>query len=125
MCIRDSAEGVARHGVGARVDLSAVASEAGLDGAAVLFSESAARVLVAVRPEHREAFDALVAEHGVPAVTLGTTTSGDALRVVTGAGEVTLTASEISQARGRTFAELTAGGGQEIAEAEVAEAHGH
>ena len=64
---------------------------------------------VAVAPEHRGAFDALVAEHGVPAVALGTTTPGDSLRVETGAGELVLTASEISTARQRTFRELLAG----------------
>ena len=125
------AEGVERHGTGARVDLApllgaggAAADEGALDAAAALFSESGGRVLVAVAPEHRGAFDALVVEHGVPAVALGTTTPGDSLRVETGAGELVLTASEISTARQRTFRELLAGD-EAVVEAAVAEAHGH
>jgi phosphoribosylformylglycinamidine (FGAM) synthase-like enzyme len=46
----------------------------------LLFSESAARAVVAVRRGSEAAFAALVGEHGVPAATLGTT-GGTALDI--------------------------------------------
>ena len=46
----------------------------------LLFSESAARAVVAVRPGSEAAFAALLGRHGVPAAILGTT-GGAALEV--------------------------------------------
>ncbi|TJZ96746.1 phosphoribosylformylglycinamidine synthase subunit PurL [Dermacoccus nishinomiyaensis] len=67
------AEGVMRHGVGASVSFT--------DNAFVsLFSESAGRALVAVAPEHVEAFEALASKAGVAAAKIGET-GGDALAV--------------------------------------------
>ena len=48
-----------------------------------LFSESAARAVVAVRPGGEAAFAELCASHGVPATVLGTT-GGTALTVTSG-----------------------------------------
>jgi phosphoribosylformylglycinamidine synthase len=57
-------EACLRHGVGARVSLDG-------DPFVGLFSESTARVLVAVRPEHVDAFEALCVSHGCPVSSLG------------------------------------------------------
>ena len=63
------AEGVMRHGVGASVSFT--------DNAFVsLFSESAGRALVAVAPEHVEAFEALASKAGVAAAKIGETGGG-------------------------------------------------
>jgi phosphoribosylformylglycinamidine synthase II len=69
-------ESCLRHDVGARVTLPEG------DAFTALFSESAARAVVAVRGE-REAADlrALAEHHGVPVVAIGTTTEGDALEI--------------------------------------------
>ncbi|MFI6324249.1 phosphoribosylformylglycinamidine synthase subunit PurL [Nonomuraea sp. NPDC050556] len=76
------AEACLARGVGARVSLSD-------DPFVALFSESAGRALVAVRPEQFDAFAALCAEHEVPCYGLGVT-GGDAL-VVEDVFEVALT----------------------------------
>src|SRR3984885_2114946 len=60
-------------GLGARVTLPG-------DAFTLLFSESAGRALVAVRPGHEAEFAALRAEAGVPGDVIGTT-GGDALEV--------------------------------------------
>ena len=67
-------EACLRHDVGlvARVDG---------DPFLALFSESAARAVVAVRPEDEERFAALCDEHGVPVAVLGTTRAEPALEV--------------------------------------------
>ncbi|QEH94717.1 phosphoribosylformylglycinamidine synthase subunit PurL [Dermacoccus abyssi] len=64
------AEGAVRHGVGASIEF-----EQG-DAFVSLFSESAGRALVAVAPEHVEAFEAMAGEHGVPATKIGETGGG-------------------------------------------------
>jgi phosphoribosylformylglycinamidine synthase len=46
------------------------------DGFVSLFSESAARALVSVAPEHVEAVTALAQAHGVPCTAIGTVTGG-------------------------------------------------
>ena len=63
------AESCLRGGLGCRVRLPG-------DPFSFLFSESAARAVVAVRPGADSAFAALAAGHGVPAETLGTTGGG-------------------------------------------------
>ncbi len=65
------AESVLRHGVGARVDLGALLEGDGVDAFTALFSESAARVLVAVPPELTDSFDRICATAGVPAARIG------------------------------------------------------
>jgi len=67
------AESCLRGGTGCRVEL-------GGDPFTALFSESAARAVVAVRPEQETAFGALAEELGVPATVIGRT-GGDALAV--------------------------------------------
>ena len=75
------AESCLRGGRGCRVSLSG-------DAFTDLFSESAARAVVSVRPGREEEFAALCAARGVPATVLGTT-GGDAL-VVDGSFEIPL-----------------------------------
>jgi phosphoribosylformylglycinamidine synthase len=64
------AESCLRGGTGCRVRLPG-------DPFTALFSESAARAVVAVRPGAFADFDALRAEHGVPGETIGRTGGGD------------------------------------------------
>ncbi len=66
------AESCLRGGLGCRVALPG-------DPFSCLFSESAARAVVAVRPGAESAFAALAAGHGVPAQPLGTTGGGSLL----------------------------------------------
>ncbi|MDF2709476.1 MAG: purL, partial [Nonomuraea muscovyensis] len=73
------AEACLARGVGATVTLTG-------DPFTALFSESAARALVAVRPEAFEEFAALCARHDVPCYGLGTT--GGSSLVVEGVLEV-------------------------------------
>jgi phosphoribosylformylglycinamidine synthase len=89
------AEGALRFGVGATVDLAGVAEQDGVDAFTALFSESAARAVVAVPTELAEAFAALCADQGQPVVRIGTT-GGDALAV---AGQFTATLEELRGAR--------------------------
>jgi len=67
------AESCLRGGLGCAVTLPG-------DPFTYLFSESAARAVVAVRPGAEEAFSALCAEHDLPAETIGTV-GGDSLRI--------------------------------------------
>jgi phosphoribosylformylglycinamidine synthase len=67
------AEAAMRHGVGVTVDLTAVSEE--LDAFTVLFSESAARAIVAVPAEKAARFGQLIG--GVPCVHLGMTGGRD------------------------------------------------
>jgi phosphoribosylformylglycinamidine synthase subunit PurL len=53
------------------------------DACALLFSESPARLLAAIRPDATAPFSALCAEHGVPLTPLGRT-GGDALEISAG-----------------------------------------
>ncbi|HET9499870.1 MAG TPA: phosphoribosylformylglycinamidine synthase subunit PurL [Marmoricola sp.] len=76
------AESCLRNGVGAAVEL-------GGDAFVALFSESAARALVTVRPGDTDRLVALAQEHGVPLTALGDT-RGDVL-AVEGQFEIPLT----------------------------------
>ena len=67
------AESCLRGGLGCRVRLPG-------DPFTFLFSESAARAIVAVRPGAEADFEQLCAAHGVPAETIGTV-GGDLLEV--------------------------------------------
>ncbi|RBQ17873.1 phosphoribosylformylglycinamidine synthase subunit PurL [Spongiactinospora rosea] len=69
------AESCLAHGVGATVSLPP-----GDDPFVALFSESASRALVTVRPESFDAFAALCGKHEVPCTTLGAT-GGTALSI--------------------------------------------
>ncbi|MCA0437224.1 MAG: phosphoribosylformylglycinamidine synthase subunit PurL [Actinobacteria bacterium] len=86
------AEGAMRYGVGASLGLAEVCAASGLGAFEVLYAESAARALVAVRPEQVEAVRALAAEHGVPAVVVGET-GGENLAV---AGEFAIPVAELA-----------------------------
>lgn len=81
-------EAVVRFGTGAQVDLTAVTGRDGVDLTSALFSESQGRALVAVPAEQEEQLLALAAEHGVPALRLGTT-GGTSLEL-TGIGSFTV-----------------------------------
>jgi phosphoribosylformylglycinamidine synthase II len=70
-----------RYGVGVRVTLPGEPFQA-------LFSESVARAVVAVSPDHTAAVEALCRQHGVPAIPLGTTGGEDV--VILGAFSVPL-----------------------------------
>ena len=70
------AEGVLRHGVGAEVSMDSLCTREGVDPFTALFSESAARALVAVAADDAAAFEALCAEQGQAAVRLGVTAGG-------------------------------------------------
>jgi phosphoribosylformylglycinamidine synthase II len=67
------AEGVLRFGMGARVWLGDVLERDGVDAATALFSESTARVLVAVPREEDVKFVGLCAGRRVPALRIGVT----------------------------------------------------
>ncbi len=67
------AEGVLRFGLGARVWLGDVLERDGVDAATALFSESTARVLVAVPREDDVKFVGLCAGRRVPALRIGVT----------------------------------------------------
>ncbi|MFD1720621.1 phosphoribosylformylglycinamidine synthase subunit PurL [Amnibacterium endophyticum] len=67
------AEGALRFGVGARVWLDDLLARDGVDAATALFSESQARVLVAVPREEDVRFTGLCAGRGVPALRIGVT----------------------------------------------------
>ncbi|MDR1152782.1 MAG: phosphoribosylformylglycinamidine synthase subunit PurL [Bifidobacteriaceae bacterium] len=63
-----------RFGIGAEVDLAGLMARDGLSAFEVLFSETQARALVAVRPGAAEArLASLATTHGVPLARLGTT----------------------------------------------------
>jgi phosphoribosylformylglycinamidine synthase len=66
-----------RYGVGASVSLDELGRRDGVDAFVALFSETAARALVAVTPQNAAALAALAATSGVPAVVLGTTGGAD------------------------------------------------
>lgn len=68
------AEASLRHGVGARVDLTALCARDGVTPFEALFSESQARALVAVPRAAERAFVDLCTARGVPALRLGETT---------------------------------------------------
>ncbi|MHB1288722.1 phosphoribosylformylglycinamidine synthase subunit PurL [Georgenia sp.] len=67
---------VLRFGVGAHVDLGPVAARDGLDLAALLFSESGARAVVATAPGAASRLVDLCAANGVPCAKIGTTGDG-------------------------------------------------
>jgi phosphoribosylformylglycinamidine synthase len=69
-----------RYGIGARVSLDAACSRDGVDAFTLLFSESTARVLVAVTPEAMQEFTQRCEAGGVPVVALGSS-GGDAVQV--------------------------------------------
>jgi phosphoribosylformylglycinamidine (FGAM) synthase-like enzyme len=60
--------------------VAGVSAETPADAFTALFSESAARAVVAVSPGHEDAFAALCAAHEVPSTLLGVT-GGDNLTV--------------------------------------------
>jgi phosphoribosylformylglycinamidine synthase subunit PurL len=89
------AESCLASGAGAAVTLPG-------DNFTLLFSESAARALVAVPPEHEASFAALCAEAGVPAAVIGTS-GGDALEVT---GSFSVPLAELGQVHRATLPAL-------------------
>ena len=75
------AEGVTRFGIGARVWLGEIMERDGVDATAALFSESSARMLVAVPRDEDVKFRGLAAGRGVPALRIGVTQDSGVLEV--------------------------------------------
>jgi phosphoribosylformylglycinamidine synthase II len=73
-------ESCLRYGVGASVSLDAVCARDQVDAFTMLFSESTARVLVAVKPESMQAFTQACESNEVPVIALGAS-GGEALTV--------------------------------------------
>ena len=73
-------EGALRFGIGARVVLSELMERDGIDATAALFSESGARMLVAVPREEDVKFVGMCEARGVPVVRVGVT-DGDVLEI--------------------------------------------
>jgi phosphoribosylformylglycinamidine synthase len=73
-------------GFGIQVDLRKVKCEGVLREDAVLFSETASRLLVTIKPDHKAAFEKLFA--GQDLSLLGTVTEGRELRIVGLGGEI-------------------------------------
>lgn len=83
------AESALRGGKGVRVTVDG-------DAFTALFSESAARAVVAVRPGEEEAFLALASTHGVPVAEIGAV-GGDALSVTHPGGAVEIPLAELRE----------------------------
>ena len=66
-------------GLGIAVSLAKLDAPQGLSDATLLFSESASRLLVTVRPEHQTAFESLFAGQSCPCI--GEVTASDELRI--------------------------------------------
>ncbi len=81
-------EGCLRHGVGAQVEIGQLAGREGLDAFTLLFSESTARVLLAVPAAHLAAVVRLADTEGLPVARIGLT--GGPQLVVEGAFAVPL-----------------------------------
>ncbi|MDP9821597.1 phosphoribosylformylglycinamidine synthase subunit PurL [Nocardioides massiliensis] len=90
-------ESCLRHDVGVRVNVSGIAEG---DAFVALFSESAARAVVAVRPEDADALRALAEKNGVPLTRIGVTTEEPVLEVE---GEFAAPLSEIREAWSATL----------------------
>ncbi|MDI6102849.1 phosphoribosylformylglycinamidine synthase subunit PurL [Actinoplanes sp. NEAU-A12] len=95
-------ESTLRYGVGAKVTLP----DDGNSPFVHLFSESAARALVAVPRGHDKAFVALAAEHGVPITPLGVTSEEESLQVE---GQFTIPLDELREAWTATLRNLFGG----------------
>ncbi len=72
-------EACLRHGVGARVWLGELCERDGVDAATALFSESTARVLVAVPRSEEVRFTDVCTARGVPHLRIGVSDAGDAV----------------------------------------------
>ncbi|MFV0252989.1 MAG: phosphoribosylformylglycinamidine synthase subunit PurL [Beutenbergiaceae bacterium] len=93
--IQSLVDAVLRFGVGAQISLAGLMQRSAIDATTALFSESGARMLVAVGDA--EQFHARCAEHGVPVCGLGAT--GGADLVIDGVGgQVRLSLDELWQA---------------------------
>ncbi|MPV36841.1 phosphoribosylformylglycinamidine synthase subunit PurL [Georgenia subflava] len=93
-----------RFGVGATVDLSDVAERDGLDLATLLFAESGARALVAVRPDQEARLVDLCGEHRVPCARIGTT-GGEEAPGLTIEGAFSVGLDELGRASAATLPE--------------------
>jgi phosphoribosylformylglycinamidine synthase len=93
------AEGCLRYGVGAQVELAYVAERDGLDPFALLFSESTARMLLAVPAEHLADVRQRADRAGVPVARIGRT-GGHSLELE---GQFTLSLLELRSAHDGTL----------------------
>jgi len=98
-------EACLRHGVGARIRLDEVCERDDVDVFTALFSESAARVVVAVRPEDETRFADLCAGRGYPCVRIGVV-GGDSLDVQ---DQFEVPLAELRQAHQRPLVEAFGG----------------
>ena len=87
-------------GIGAEID-----PETGLPGVAELFSESQARAVLTVAPQHYDALKQLAMTHGTPCVRIGTV-GGDRLRI---GSRVDVTLAEMRSAYEPTLERLVHG----------------
>jgi phosphoribosylformylglycinamidine synthase subunit PurL len=92
-------EGCLRHSVGARVDVHELTVRERLDAFTLLFSESTARVLLAVADEHVDEVTARATGAGLRVARLGST-GGAELEV---AGELTVSLTELEAAHRGTL----------------------
>jgi phosphoribosylformylglycinamidine (FGAM) synthase-like enzyme len=88
-----------RYGVGASVSLDAACARDGIDLFTLLFSESTARVLVAVGPESMQEFTQRCERDGVPVIALGAS-GGDAVTV---SGRFSLALEELRSVHSATL----------------------
>ncbi len=96
------AEGCLRHGVGARIDLAEVTAREGLDPFTALFSESTARVLLAVPTDDVGVVEALASDAGLPVARLGVSGGSD-LVVATDADDFVVPLAELRAAHAATL----------------------
>lgn len=107
------AQGLAELAINSKVGLTIDLAGVHEDAFVALFSESASRALVTVKPEQAAAVEALAAECGIPAVRLGETTGSECgclckseLKVTGSGADFTLPVKELKQAWEATLPEL-------------------
>ncbi len=97
------AEGCARFGVGARVVLHELVQRDGLDAFSALFSESTARMLVAVPHDDEVKLRSMCEARNFPAVRIGVTVGRGDAATLNVQGEFEIPVAELRQARGETL----------------------
>ncbi|WP_370517552.1 phosphoribosylformylglycinamidine synthase subunit PurL [Pseudactinotalea sp. HY160] len=91
-------DGVLRHGVGARIVLDELLARDGLDAPTALFSESAARALVAVPRTEEVRFTDMCSARGFPALRVGVTDDAGGDPALEVQGQFRLTVAELRAA---------------------------
>jgi phosphoribosylformylglycinamidine synthase len=101
-------EGCLRQGVGARADLTEAAARGGLDAFTQLFSESTARVVLAVRGDDVATVEGLAARAGIPLARLGVTGGSD-LVLTGGPDDLVVPLGELRETHAGTLPRAFAG----------------